>query len=427
MLSAPAIYADLRCLDIPVLSETEVISPRAESIREVYAALIEVCLKKPRFEILKPKLDQLKILRQPELHDRTTELLSLFNNVRRLLDRIGCLGEFKLNDFFKPDFKRHRRFLSAVLNFVKFRTQEEELVNAEENHRETAERIRAEYQGVRAAYDRAQNDLEAVKLKQLEMVPLVDEKKAKVAELTSRITAINAERNKLETEAESLQESIEDVAEMAAQVRAVKEELDRLTGAVKRVMPNSEKAIIPLEQLRELLECDKTREDLRAEYGSKKRLLEEVKVKLIHAKLMLESYAASVRKTSTLKLEIEGLQAKLAGLELEASGKKCNANGPDANQRSQELTQLEVEAAELQMKLVKAHEERDGLKTELRAGEELLQSLRAEKLKTETDMKETQQKYIENYRLLIAKVSAYRAYVTKLVASEGCIPAPPMV
>jgi len=426
LLSAQDIFADLRCLQIQFLTDADVVNPRAESIREIYSALLEVCLKKPRFEILKPKLEQLRILRQTELHERTTELIGLFSNVRRLLDRIGCQGEFKLNDFFKPDFKRHRRFLSAIINFIKFRTQEEEMLNAEENLREAAERTKAEYQHVKAAYERAQNELENLQMKKLELAPAFEEKKQKILDLTNKIAEVDIERSRLEAETESLQESIEDVGELSAQVKRLKEELDRVNGVVRRSTPSTDKSIIPIEQLKELLDVEKHKEGLKAEPMTKKKLLEEVKVKLMHAKLMLESYLATLKRTEALKLEMSQLQNKLSDLDNEANMGAVETNIPNfrgelRSQRSRELILLQEEAVHLQAKLREAQLDQEKLKADLRAGEELLRNFKQDKERTEAELIRTQQEYLDNYRALLEKVTAYRKQVESLVQAEGLV------
>jgi hypothetical protein len=48
-----------------------------------------------------------------------------------------------MNDFFKPELKRLRRFLSAILNFIKFRTEEEEMIGAEASLKATYEQTKA--------------------------------------------------------------------------------------------------------------------------------------------------------------------------------------------------------------------------------------------------------------------------------------------
>jgi kinetochore protein Nuf2 len=414
LLSAQDIFAHLRCLDLQVLSEADVLNPRPEAIREIYAEIIEVCLKRPRFEILKPKLEQLKILRITELHERTTELLSLFSNVKRLLDRIGCRDEFKMNDFFKPEFKRHRRFLSAILNFIKFRTEEEEMISAEESLKANSEQTKATYQQVKAEHDRLQMELEGARKRKLEALPAIDDKRLQIEALKRQIGEVNAERGRLEADTGSLQENIEDVKRLVAEVRGLQGELDQLSGSVKPGSSQVDKGVIPLEQLKELLTNVGEGPRTRSEQAAKTRLMEEIKGRLQQGKLVLESYVAAVKRAERVRSELKLLKAKLSDLESQRDSPVTSAEDPSAK-----LAPLEAQASQLQAQLQAEQSKQSKLKTDLKAGEELLRNLKAEKLRAEADIAEANEEFLASYKELLKKVSSYRSHVVALVEAQG--------
>eukprot|EP00966_Prymnesium_polylepis_P246852 5708756-Prymnesium_polylepis.1 len=58
----------------------------------------------------------------PELHDESVSTMAFLRACQRLLSTCG-ISDFTLTDLTKPEYKRLRRNISAVINFAKFREE----------------------------------------------------------------------------------------------------------------------------------------------------------------------------------------------------------------------------------------------------------------------------------------------------------------
>mmetsp|Transcript_10783 Transcript_10783/g.21081 ORF Transcript_10783/g.21081 Transcript_10783/m.21081 type:complete len:450 (-) Transcript_10783:1575-2924(-) len=398
LLSAQDIYTHLRfSLELQVLSEADLLNPKPDNIKELYSTLIEVCLKRPRFEFMRPSQDQLLLLKYPEQHDRATELLSLFSHVRKLLDKIGCKGEFKINDFFKPEFKRHRRFLSAIINFIKFSTEETAMIFVEDNLKTSTDKAKADLQRVKAELDRIQNDITQLRRKKLEVIPIIAEKEQRIQELLNKIKENNEEHVRLENETSGLNDKIQAYCKHIDEVKEQRDDLARRLDNSKELLVSSpDKVVEQLEHLRNLLDEEKKEivieQNTNFELASQKELVEEVKLKLYKAKLLLESHADHIGRVDALKAEQRMLKTKIAEAESEMNKKQYTLKYLESQSILQEeaalrerkanehrLFSLEQHFDQKQAELRKAAETSAELKSQLRKCEEDYEALQNEK------------------------------------------------
>lgn len=108
--------------DVP-LQGKDLEKPTAISVRAVYEALCEQCIGPcAREDIYNPVEGAMGRIEIPELHEESIQQLTFFKYVSKLLSAAG-VNDFSLEDITKPDAKRFRRNLCAIINFQKFRMQ----------------------------------------------------------------------------------------------------------------------------------------------------------------------------------------------------------------------------------------------------------------------------------------------------------------
>lgn len=133
LLSEREICACLCELNLSSLDKTKVegciSKPDAETVQIIYEHLLALLVGLDRSAISTPVFAAMEDARMdfPELHDESIPAVNLFIQVSKLL-RASGVRDFSMRDLTKPDPVRLRKFLSAVINFAKYR--EEKLVGA---------------------------------------------------------------------------------------------------------------------------------------------------------------------------------------------------------------------------------------------------------------------------------------------------------
>jgi chromosome segregation ATPase len=441
LMSAQDIYSHLRySLDLQVPSEADLLNPKPDNIKELYSTLIEVCLRRQRLDFMKPSAEQQQLLKYPEQHERATELMSLFSHTRKLLDKIGCRGEFKINDFFKPEFKRHRRFLSAIINFIKFSTEETAMLFSEDNLKSSTDRSKADLQRVKAEIDRVQGEVLQLRRRKLEMLPVISEKQQQIEQLVKSVAENHAKDTMLEGEVRTLQESIVTHCRNIDEAKARNQEVTSRLAAVREQVVNSpDKVVEQLETLRRQLDAEKqdlvVEKNTNFELASQRELVEEVKLKLYRSKLALDSYSESMKRLDNLKHELRVLKTKVAEAENEHNKKqytlkylesqsiiKQEAVMREAKASEHRLYSLEQQLQDKQAELRRSVELSEELKGSLRAAHDDLGVYAAEKRELLDVNSIRERKDLEFMQLYMQEVQNLARQLRPFFESQGIIP-----
>lgn len=90
--------------------------------QQVYVQLAEMCTGISREEMSQPVFKGLQALNYPELHEESTTNLNTFRACSKMMETCG-IHSFTIKDFMTPDAKRSKKFLSGIINFLKFREE----------------------------------------------------------------------------------------------------------------------------------------------------------------------------------------------------------------------------------------------------------------------------------------------------------------
>eukprot|EP00899_Mesostigma_viride_P008740 jgi/Mesvir1/17868/Mv12945-RA.1 len=121
ILNNQEILACLAELDLHI-PEADLLKPTYEVIRPVFEGIVQLLVGVTREELHQPIFRAMDLLEYPELHEESIGSLSFDRALCKLMDASG-FHDFTLKDLYKPDHKRVRRSLSAVINFAKFREE----------------------------------------------------------------------------------------------------------------------------------------------------------------------------------------------------------------------------------------------------------------------------------------------------------------
>lgn len=113
----------LCCNELSIeLVEDDLVNPKSVKVQKVYNQLNELLLNEGREDMNQPAFAGMIELEYPELHDESIAVMAYVKACSKLLTTCG-INDFTLDDLTKPDYKRFRRNISAVINFAKFREE----------------------------------------------------------------------------------------------------------------------------------------------------------------------------------------------------------------------------------------------------------------------------------------------------------------
>lgn len=261
LLTADEILLCLKELQVP-LQAKDLEKPSAATVRAVYETLCETCIGVSREELNTPVDDALAGLEFPELHEESIPQLTFFRFVQRLLAAAG-VRDTNMLDVTKPDAKRFRRNLSAVINFAKFR--EERLVNFNDMSSSTEalldQKAALEEHGA-AIKDKIEDILAARAAEE----PVVEKLKQECRGLEADLKQSNKQQSSLKHETKQLKAKISELKDYVATLRFEKlnlgQECERMQGNVVR---SPARLKTELSQQKDALEAEKAQNEALAQ------------------------------------------------------------------------------------------------------------------------------------------------------------------
>lgn len=321
ILNPSEIYNHLtRSLEIPLHSEDELTRPQPGTIREIYVRLLEFCLNKPREELFKQS--------HSEFHESAAFNVLLFKQTGYFLSTIGCADEqLKIQDLLFPEFKRHRKFLSAFLNYIKFMVEEQELLYDTEKG-EIITRISAsDFARTKEEYERVSNEVAALKRKKAEQGPFVQEKLSVLEKLNEEIAILEDERGSLEFQVRELETEINGCEEAKRHISEQDKQIGvKLARVQEEIVSSPEKTIERLNSLKSQFELEnesfqQEQENLREVCG-KLESIENIISIVKQANLLLANCTISMEKCKELKKTASASKNQLLELEYERKSKQ---------------------------------------------------------------------------------------------------------
>jgi len=289
---------------------------------------VELLLNQKREDMAQPAFSGMQELEFPELHEESVPTIAFLNACQKLMTMVG-ITDFTMYDVSKPDMKRLRRNISAVINFAKFRedwlntymefTKETDvLATKKQQLDEERDRLMSARQTAEAA--RAQEAPEEARLTAENA-----EREVVVRDLFNKQTALQKESRALKSNLEAVQDQ---AREAEYKLLGAKEECDVLRG---QIVPDPKKLKQEVQALHEAVALEKASiKALEAKQASATKQTE-----------VLERAERRVGEVLQLQSEVEAEAAKLKEVHRQSKAIE-ERQARDEGERSDQLHQIKA-------------------------------------------------------------------------------------
>ena len=194
-------------------TEDDLVNPTSGKVQLMYSQFIEILLNQRREDMLQPSFSGIDALEYPELHEESVPTMGFLKSCHKLLSTSG-ISDFALHDITKPEYKRLRRNISAIINFAKFR---EERLQTFEGFTQQTEELAARKAALEEENERLVTEVnEANHRQQVEapeaaaLVAENGEREVVVRALWNRQTAVQKECQTLKAQLHEVQDAIKE-------------------------------------------------------------------------------------------------------------------------------------------------------------------------------------------------------------------------
>ena len=201
--------------------------PTTLKAQHIYASFANLLINKQN-EAHMQDLAGMNELEHPELHEESTQVASFLHACKTLMTTAG-VNDFTIMDLIKPEYKKLRRNISAVINLAKYR--EEKLPAYIEFTQET-ERLAAQKQELEGEHERLVTELAAAEAKRNAEQPELQrleaenaERQVKVRELWNSHTSFHKESHALKARLHDVQDATREANYKLLDARAECDEL----------------------------------------------------------------------------------------------------------------------------------------------------------------------------------------------------------
>jgi kinetochore protein Nuf2 len=216
VLSFDVIIGKLSELQFSV-SKEDLAKPKPELVQRLYEHLGESIVEMRKDELYQPKFAGLSVLEFPELHEGSIPTLAVFSELSKMFQIVG-INDFRLEDLLKPQAKRLRNQLSAVINFGSFR--DETCISFRELDAQTEYLLEArlKLQQEADALDETKRKIKAIRD---EDAPRVAELEKETEVLENTIKERNKEQAQLKFKGNELKAENKEIRDKIAEIRFI--------------------------------------------------------------------------------------------------------------------------------------------------------------------------------------------------------------
>ncbi|KAF0689597.1 Aste57867_18969 [Aphanomyces stellatus] len=182
------------------MTEEEIKNCEPAAVRRFFETFVEVNLNVTKEDLSQPALSGLSALQHPNLHEESIPELAFFRSAKKMMEACG-VNDFSWRDIQKPDLKRLRRQLSAMINFSKFK--QERQAHFDDFQKKTDDLLKARQQAddENAALRRKLEELQAKRAAEAPALQVVIDE---CITLEAETNALNAQQSTLWPENKAL-------------------------------------------------------------------------------------------------------------------------------------------------------------------------------------------------------------------------------
>lgn len=261
ILTAAEIQSQLKNIhNLNFITEDDITKPKLESLKMIYIRILMLIHKDLTLDSFNTSESEKKRLRFSDSHESSIPTIRLFKFLSTLLSEIGCKeDQFKLYDLLKPDYKRTRYYLSALINYLKFIDEE---LNVKMNNNETFIKNKQksdELNSVTELMGKLQSEVESLNAYFKDKNEEISKKNLQVEELEKDKKSVLEQKKKIEEGLQGLTLENESLDNNIALLNSSVSEAINLQKVLKsRVVENGEDLLNTLETKRTEFENLKT-------------------------------------------------------------------------------------------------------------------------------------------------------------------------
>ena len=214
----------------PLLSNTEILQtwddvplqakdlekPTASSVRAIYEVLFDQCIGPiVREDIYNPIQSLQTEMQFPELYEDSIIQLNFFQYLCRLMSAAG-VNDTCMDDILKPDPKRFRRNLCAIINFQKFRLEREEAFEKLHNEWDLLINEKADLEDECTSLE---NQIKQIQEERKAQLPLIEKLQEECLGLENDLKISNKEHENLIAEVKQLKIQNNELKDELASIR----------------------------------------------------------------------------------------------------------------------------------------------------------------------------------------------------------------
>jgi kinetochore protein Nuf2 len=167
-----------------------------DHIRRILETLAELVTGISREEMNQPAFSGLSQLNYPELHEESVPQINSFRAIQQMMEVCG-VNNFSIKDFMTPTTKRVKVQLSAIINFIKFRTEKEGLLNELTTQRDA---LLAQLNKARSNHETLNMRLASLREQTQEESKLIEQTEQEIKDTEAEISDLNLKQAEIRDE-----------------------------------------------------------------------------------------------------------------------------------------------------------------------------------------------------------------------------------
>lgn len=241
-LKIPEIVSCSEELRVP-MTEDDIKNPQPQVIRKVLEMYLELFLNLNADDIRQPTFEAMMI-DYPQLHEDSVPLL-VKNAAMGLMLRACGIMDFSMHDVIKPQSKRIKKILSAIINFAKFREMQMASIDQLLEERDV---LLNEQAVLEQDVDQKALELQNIRNDRAAEAPRVAQLEEDCKDLLVKITELNNEQAGLQGEVRAIKDEITDVSDQASkvvfEVQSVQQECNQMRSQIVQSPERIKKEIV---------------------------------------------------------------------------------------------------------------------------------------------------------------------------------------
>lgn len=233
ILKLNVLIESLKGIDImPLLTKEDIKEPSPMVVESVYRVFLALLMGVTEDQLGKTEFIGLDVMEHPQIHEGSIPVSNFISKMGRLMEVVG-VPDFSLQSILKPKAKRFVYELSALINFVRFQTDQQKfafkLEERTANLLEEKDSLALQLEQLKATRNSLRNDQEGTEAVRQEITGEIQEYTEQITDLGIKIDSIKQD---VERRANDLKKSTEKQVADSFRLETIGKEITKLQSQV---------------------------------------------------------------------------------------------------------------------------------------------------------------------------------------------------